>query len=217
MVPREFSKSIGRDLPVLFVNIGWAISYDGTENITGNHKYIKDHPGETVGESKAFIAGKDTSFRCGIGLGQVAHPLHIVFVARDPGDSILKTVGVYAAAVVSMTDENWAVARARHAERIAVEKRQPVKGWPGYQGMRRWARRSEKTEHQNLFALFEKLAKGLSSSDGLPDAPIGPGEGEDGHEGEIKKLLVRHRRRERRLRRKKITDAMVKNGGLLVL
>jgi hypothetical protein len=40
MPSRAFKKALGRDLPVLFVNIGWAIRYDGTEAIRGNHKYI---------------------------------------------------------------------------------------------------------------------------------------------------------------------------------
>jgi len=32
------------DVAVLFVNIGWAQRYDGTEIIIGGHKYLKDNP-----------------------------------------------------------------------------------------------------------------------------------------------------------------------------
>jgi hypothetical protein len=41
-------------------------------------------------------------------------------------------------------------------------------------------------------------------------------EDDDGHEGELKKLLVRHRKREHKFRAKKITDVMQRNDGHLI-
>jgi hypothetical protein len=210
-----FKKALASDLPVLFVNIGWAIRYDGTEIILGNHGYIKEHPGAKVGESGAF-ARNNGLFRCGIGTGQhTPSPLHIVFVARDPGDQFLKVVGVYVAAEVSINADHWAVARTRLVERIPIEKRRPVVGWPGTHGMRRWARQNGEPEHENLLALFLSLAEGLERGD-LPEIEIGAAEDDDGHEGELKTLLVRHRKREHKFRAKKITDVMQRNDGRLI-
>jgi hypothetical protein len=107
MPSRAFRKALASDLPVLFVNIGWAIRYDGTEIILGNHRYITENPGKKVGESGAF-AQNNGLFHCGIGIGQhTPSPLHIVFVARDPGDQFLKVVGVYVAAEVSIGEYHW--------------------------------------------------------------------------------------------------------------
>jgi hypothetical protein len=63
-----------------------------------------------------------------------------------------------------------------------------------------------------LLALFLSLAEGLERGD-LPEIEIGAAEDDDGHEGELKKLLVRHRKREHRFRAKKITDVMQRNDG----
>jgi hypothetical protein len=216
MVSLALKKALNRDLPVLFVNIGWGIQYDGTETIVGNHKYIKENPGARVGESRAFIARNRVRFQCGIGYGQAgaSGPLHIVFLARDPGDHILKCVGVYAAAEVLLDGNHWAVARTRFAERIPVERRQAVIGWPAGQGMRRWAKRNDKPnkEHKVLASLFRSVAKHLSHGHGLPKTTIGAAEDEEGHEGEIKKLLIRHRKREHRLRRKKTPQEAPQRG-----
>lgn len=215
MPSSAFRKALGRDLPVLFVNVGWAIRYDGTETIRGNHKYIREHPGAAVGESGAFIAQDEGIFQCGIGYGQAPSPLHIAFVARDPGDQRIKVVGVYAAAKIMIDQNHWAVARTNFAERISVERRQQIVGWPPGQGMRRWAKRNGKSEHQSLFKFFQSLAQGLDRGD-LPQIEIGPAEDENGHEGKLNKGLVRQRRREGKLRRKKIADVMGRNNGLLI-
>lgn len=219
MAAAALKEAIVRDLPVLFVNIGWTVHYDGTEVVVGNHAYLQDHPGETVGESSAFARTNKSLFRCGIGRGAVPfEELHIVFVARDPGDSILKAVGIYAAATVSLEDQNWGVAETRVAERIPIGQRPQIRGWPAGQGMRRWAKRNGTPgkEYKALLALFRALAKGLSSSAGLSSTAIGTAEDEDGFEGEERKLWVRHRKRERKFRAKKLADAMKKNGNRLI-
>jgi hypothetical protein len=219
MAFRAFNSALAKGLPVLFVNIGWSIYYNGTETITGNHKYIKEHPRAKVGESRAFVAANGRYFRCGIGIGRVpSGPLHIVFVARDQYDQTLKTVGIYAAADVSIKELNWGVARTRFAERIPVERRQPVVHWPNGQGMRRWAKRNGQPgmEHKALLSLFRRITKGLSNGSRLPETPVGAADDEDGHEGELKKLIVRHRKRESKFRRKKIIDAMKNNNGRLI-
>jgi hypothetical protein len=99
MSSRAFKRALANGSPVLFVNIGWAVRYDGTETIVGNHKYLRQHPGAKVGESAAFIAPHNGLCQCGIGYGHaLSDPTHIVFVARDPDDQILKFVAVYASA-----------------------------------------------------------------------------------------------------------------------
>lgn len=179
MSTAAFKDAIARDLPTLFVNIGWTIHYNGSEDVLGQHTFIKQHPGKTVSESRAFIADGGY-FRCGIGNGRTASgPMHAVFVARDPGDQVLKVVGVYAAADISFEGETWAIARTRLAIRIPLEKRPPVHGWRGNKGMRRWATRSDKREpeHRELLAQFRSLIKQLSSAAGLPDNFRGAGRG----------------------------------------
>lgn len=215
MPSSAFKVALAGDLPVLFVNIGWAIRYDGTETIRGNHKYIRQNPGAAVGESSAFITQSNGIFQCGIGIGQAPSPLHIVFVARDPSDDRIKVVGVYAAANTSVEEKNWGVARTNFAERLPVEKRQHIVGWPAGQGMRRWAIRNGQPEHQSLLKFFESLAQGLDSG-GLPQVKIEAAEDEDGHEGEVEVLLVKHRKRESKWRHRKITDVLSKNNGLLI-
>jgi predicted HNH restriction endonuclease len=81
--------------------------------------------------------------------------------------------------------------------------------------MRRWARQNGEPEHENLLALFLSLAEGLDRGE-LPEIEIGAAEDDDGHEGELKKLLVRHRKREHKFRAKKITDVMQRNDGHLI-
>jgi hypothetical protein len=213
---RTFSKAIASNLPVLFVNVGWAINYDGTETISGNHQYLRQHPKAVVGESAAFGALKDGIFKCGIGVGELqAQTLHVVLVARDPGDRILKVIGLYAAAEVSMEQDNWAVGRTRFARRIPVERRQPVLDWPGKQGMRRWALRNGQIEHAGLFTLYRQLTNSLKSNM-LPVVPIVPSEDAEAVEGELKTLIIRHRHREQKHRRAKLSDALNRNNGRLI-
>jgi hypothetical protein len=210
-----FKKALSRDLPVVFVNIGWAIRYDGTETIRGGHKHIKENPGKSVGESRAFIARNDGRCQCGVGIGQAPEPIHIVLVARDPGDRILKVVGIYAAAGITGEKANWAVARTQFAERLPANRRYPVIGWPAGQGMRRWAKRNGAPEHQSLLTLFARIAEDLGRGE-PPRVGIGAAGDEDGYEGELKTLLVRHRKREHKLRIRKITKVMRENDGRVI-
>jgi hypothetical protein len=216
MPSNQFKKNISSVMPVLFVNIGWATQYDGTETIIGNHKYIRENPGAKIGESRAFTPFRGM-FECGIGYGRVPSNLHIVFVARDRRDNKLKAVGIYSNAVgAENIDTGWVVAKSRLAERIPVEKRPQINGWVSGQGMRRWALRNGKIEHKKLLESFKWLTKNLISAVGLPEISIAQAEEEEGYEGEVKKLFVRHRRRERKKRRQKIADALNKNDGRLI-
>jgi hypothetical protein len=95
MPSTEFKKALSTELSALFVNIGWATHYDGTETIIGNHKYIRENSGSRTGESRAFVRFRG-SYKCGISYGKVPSSLHIVFVARDHRDKQLKAVGIYA-------------------------------------------------------------------------------------------------------------------------
>lgn len=202
------------ELPVLFVHIGWSVFYDGTETVIGGHKYIREHPGRPVGESKAFIEQRGL-FRCGAGYGAVlAQPLHIVFVATDPADNKIKAVGVYASASMKRRVDNWYEAQSVAATRIPVDERQPIATWPKGQGMRRWARRNGNRgrAHVGLLQFFLALSQGKK----LPSVNFGPAEDEDSYEGEVKKLLVRHRKREHKLRKRKIAVALQENDGRLV-
>lgn len=214
MPSSEFKKALSRELPILFVNIGWGTYYNGTETITGNHKHFRENPGSTTGESRAFVRSRGF-FRCGIGYGKVPSTLHIVYVARNRQDKQLKAVGIYASATADK-DEAWAVAKSDLAERIPVERRPDVSGWPPGQGMRRWALKNGKAEHQELLKFFKWLTERLTSAGTLPNVSIGPAEDDEGHEGDVKQRLVKHRRRESRMRNQKITDVLHKNNDRLI-
>jgi predicted HNH restriction endonuclease len=214
-----FRKSLANDLPVLFVNIGWTSYYDGTEVVRGNHAHLQKNPGAIVSETSAFVPESDGYFRCGIGIGNINLPnLHIVFVARDPGDNILKAVGIYAGATASAEENNWGIAQTRTAVRIPIVERPSINEWPKGQGMRRWAERggSHGVEYKKLRDLFDKLAKGLMSSTGAMNMPSTVASGDSGFEGEEKKLWVRHRKRERKFRERKLAETKKANGGRLI-
>jgi hypothetical protein len=214
MPSSEFKKALSRELPILFVNIGWGTYYDGTETITGNHKYLRENPGSPIiNESKAFVPSRGF-YRCGIGYGKVPSTLHIVYVARDRRDKQLKAVGIYASATIAK-DTEWVIAKSDLAERIPVRSRPEVNGWPPGQGVRRWALKNGKTEHQELLTFFKWFTEQLTSGT-LPDASIDPAEDDEGHEGDVKRRLVKHRRRESRIRNQKITDALRRNNDRLI-
>lgn len=215
MPSNEFKKALSRKLPILFLNIGWATYYDGTEAIIGNHRYLRQNPGSKVGELRAFVRSRGI-FSCGIGDGSAPPNLHIVFVARDGRDKQLKAVGVYpGATVAAVEDGEWAIAKSKLAERIPVGSRPAVTGWPVGRGMRRWALKNGAPVHKELLTFFDWLSKRLILGRSL-GLSISPAEDDEGHEGEVKKLLVKHRRRERKKRAQKIAEALRENKDRLI-
>src|SRR5687768_1097210 len=128
MLSKPLRRALELRLPVLFVYIGWAQYYDGTEPIMGNFAWIKEHPDENS-ESEAFLPDHRGIFKCGIGRGATdQNRLHLVFVARDPFDQFLRIVGVYAAARIDakQEDDDWPRARTKHAILFAVGQRPAV-------------------------------------------------------------------------------------------
>jgi hypothetical protein len=214
MASAAFRKALNSDLPILFVNIGWAIYYDGTEAIVGNHKYLREHPGERVGETRAFVPDDTDGFECGAGYGKMPSSSHVVFVARDPSDRTIKAVGVYAAANTATDQKNWTVVRTEFAERIPVENRQKIGAWLAGQGMRRWAKCDDKVEHKDLFSFFNDLVRAFSRKH-LPVVKTAPADDEDGWEGALRKSWVRQRKREHKNRQRKIEDAIRIHGRLM--
>lgn len=113
------AKAFATKLPVLFVYVGWARYYDGTESIRGNFAYLKKHP-KNNSEAEAFRRARDGYYYCGVGSGRLSSThLHIVLVARDTVSKQRKVVGLYPSAKVNL-DGTWAVAQTRHAVRIPL-------------------------------------------------------------------------------------------------
>ena len=130
--------------PVLFVNIGWAERYDGTEDVHGNHRWLREHAGDNS-EMRAFTPmGEDRRFWCGIGRGQLsAREVDIVFVALEPLSHEHRAVGIYRHAQWEPDDEAsnpWVRAWTKDAALIPATNR-PSIAWPGKMSMRRWADR----------------------------------------------------------------------------
>jgi hypothetical protein len=134
-------ETLKADLPILFAYIGWAKLYDGTELIAGNFDGLLPNSKTKNWESNAFRRGSDQYYYCGIGKGDVsAVSAHIAFVARDTSNQLMKLVGIYAAA--TLYEENgYGWARTKHARLVPELRRPQVPGWPGAQGVRRWASR----------------------------------------------------------------------------
>jgi len=81
------------DVAVLFVLIGWAQRYDGTESIIGGHSYQNNNPGSNT-EMAAFVSDSKGYYCCGIDGGNVDEPsLDVVFVARNVEHDNYATMG----------------------------------------------------------------------------------------------------------------------------
>src|SRR6478609_5682083 len=125
MVSRAFTTALAKDLPVLFVFIGWARRYDGSEAVTGAHAWLKRHPKKNW-EAEAFKEQAGRQFASGIGPGDLqCKGIHIVFVARDPMTKRREVVGIYAAAEVNTRARVafWRAASTRHAKLIEYGER----------------------------------------------------------------------------------------------
>jgi 5-methylcytosine-specific restriction endonuclease McrA len=209
------------DLPVLFAYIGWADDYDGTGPVIGKHRHLKTNPYQNT-EVRAFDKGDDHIFSCGIGSGQTPTLIHVVFVALDPAAHTKKLVGLYAKATVEM-DGTWAQARTSHGVLIPVDRRPKLSvEWPSGQGIRRWAKREVGRSYPSLHRVFERLKSDLP--DILKTSLTRPAtlnldqtySGMEAREGAQYERLVIHRRREGRLRKAKIEQALRSNDGRLV-
>lgn len=220
MNPQIILEVLSEQLPVLFLNIGWALHYDGSEPITGNHRYLAKEP-ENNSESRAFYRNEQRVYQCGIAKGDIGHErIHIVFVARSPQDRArrLRVVGLYGAATPRNTSK-WNWAQSKYALLIPADRRPLVTNWPSGQGMRRWAAGGSKC-HAELAKLFQQLRRNITAI--LEKPTTGPELPPDqtyadaeAIEGQQRKMLVLHRKRETRLRRAKILDALAKNSRLV--
>lgn len=198
---------------VLFVLIGWARKYDGTEPITGNHRYLKDHP-EDNSEASAFAARDDGFYYCGAGRGEIREPaFDVVFLALNEQSDRYEIVGLYQDAKVLPGDQ-WKTVRAKSARLISSGQRPVVNAWPTGQGMRRWALRVDVggREYPELYKLYSALKKAsVQASEPEDDLDLEL----SAFEGKKKKLFVIHRTREAKLRVAKIRSALQASGGKL--
>ena len=198
---------------VVFVLIGWAHRYDGTEAITGNHAYLRDHP-EDNSEAQAFVRHRDGYYYCGAGSGELHEKrADIVLVARDDQHDAYKVVGIYRQAEVTESGV-WTTIRTRTATLFPVNKRPVIHRWPSGQGMRRWAHRvsSKGRTHAALLSFYRaiRLPAGNSRTDSVdPDPELSV------FEGKQRRLFILHRNREAKLRATKIHQALREGKGCL--
>jgi 5-methylcytosine-specific restriction endonuclease McrA len=219
MASRTLKAALVSECDVLFVYIGWARRYDGTEPINGNFSWLKENVGA---EARAFLS-EAGYFHCGIGAGSVpGGRVHVVFVAQDPSDLTRKVVGIYARAeTYQQAQDSWFRARTKHAMLISPSKRIPIPSWPGYMGTRRWAQRGDgaSATHASLLKIFDqlrgKIVRGRLLSVKTTDSPLYDIELE-AFEGQMREKFIRHRKREQRLRLAKIKEALSLNNGRLV-
>lgn len=158
------------DPAVLFVNIGWAERYDGSEEIQGNHTWLQEHP-DDCSEMAAFAKDADGLVECWIGWGIVnVERTDIVFVARKPDENGHRVVGMYFDPIITdRSEESRASCGAytgdyklwKTPDRLRIE-------WPGRMGLRRWAYRAggSGTEHPNLYVAYRKLLEELGRTPG---------------------------------------------------
>lgn len=200
---------------VLFVLIGWARRYDGTEAVVGGHKYLPGHPKDNA-EANAFVRQKNGEFHCGAGRGQVHEDIvDAVFIARHPIARTYEVVAVYPGAKAHVGEAQWCTLAAPDAVLFPVGRRPKCADWPAGQGMRRWARRqrSKGASHQALLGIYRAI-----TNRGLP-APKHAAESGDieleAFEGSLQRLFVIHRKREAKLRAAKIRQALEQGSGHL--
>jgi hypothetical protein len=201
--------------PVLFVLIGWARRYDGTEAVIGSHKYLHDHPRDSE-EAKAFVRQDDDMFHCGAGNGQIdEESVDIVFVARHPETRTYEVVAIYRGAESHFSpnqwSERWCIVKTSDAVLFRVGQRLKCTNWPAGQGMRRWARRlhSRGKSHQKLLATYREALKASTHTTDSTDIEL------DAFEGELRQLFIAHRKREAKLRAAKIRRALAQGNGHL--
>ena len=217
---RALKQSLPEKRPVLFVYIGWAEHYDGTEAIKGNFLWVRKQPTKNS-EHEAFIRNTDGYYYCGAGRGILPTvPFHVVFVARDPADDQQKVVGLYAAARSVVSDHAWKFVRTKDALLLPPEDRLPVPLWPGNQGVRRWARRADKSgvQYPGLYRFYRTITARIIRG-GAFEARRGSVASIDAElsafEGAARKLFVTHRQRETKLRSAKIRSVMRESRGRL--
>ena len=213
--PSSLNRVLAEPYPILFVLIGWTHRYDGTEPVRGNHAFLHKNPRDNS-EACAFLPGKDRIVAAGVGRGAIdAGRVHVVLVARDwdiPGRP-RKLVGVYAGATIEL-DGDWAWASTKDFRLVPVDDRPTLsdRDWPGYSGMRRWARTSAEA-NPGLLRYFEwmrkyvtrRTAKAGMDNSGPVDQVYSDFVGRD---GELRSHSVRHRVREARLREAKIQNTL---------
>lgn len=197
---------------VLFVLIGWAIRYDGTELIRGGHRYLKRNP-ERSSEQKAFLLDDDGQYRCGVGYGQIYEDkLDVIFVAKNPDINQYQIIGYYTNPSIEGEDK-WKTASSKKAHLYPPEKR-PKIAWPFGQGMRRWAIRKNGKGNTSPSLLkyhyrsIRNHRKSLASEEYQSDIEL------SAFEGERKNIFIAHRKREAKLRSAKIQDTLNKTGSL---
>lgn len=210
------TKKLKENPAVLFVLIGWARYYDGTESMLGGHRYLRTNPDDN-GEAQAFVKQSDGYYRCGAGSGELHESLpDIVFVARNPKTSEHEVVALYRNCVTeSVPDYDWCTVKSKHAITFLPAKRLPCSAWPAGQGMRRWARRnkSKGAAHDGLLNVYKSI---LTNSLPMRSSLVDIDPELSAFEGEQKSSFIRHRKREQKLRAEKIRDALQKGGGHLV-
>lgn len=202
---------------VLFVLIGWARNYDGTENVVGDHEYLKSKPRRS-GEMKAFVRQEDSLFRCGAGRGNIhENDVDVVFVARHPSTKKYEIVAAYLHCIWSVDKKhNWCTVETTDTILFPSGKRPKISNWPTGQLMRRWARRvfSKGVVHKHLLAAYTAALKNANGVHDTQDIEVDPEL--SAFEGEMRKIFISHKKREIRLRTAKIRQALEENYGRLI-
>lgn len=165
---------------ILFVNIGWAESYRGSEDIRGNHGFLRDHADDNA-EHSAFLPSRSGIYSCGIGRGALSVPsLDVVFVARHPEFGGHYAVGLYQDASWELDDDAetrpWVRAHTIVAHLIPAGRRPKIK-WPGKMDMRRWARRAvgdKGVAHEHLYHSYLEILALLERIRTAVPAPKAP-------------------------------------------
>lgn len=153
---------------VLFVNIGWAPSYNGKHSIVGNHDDIGQQSGNPLilGEGRAFLTDSTGRVKCVAGMGRVKpdSSIDVVFVARNRSNHHHEVVGIYFAPSFSYDywtnlngrKELWADATTTEFKELPSSQRASIV-WPLGRSMRRWVRRQGTIHFTELFDQYVAL------------------------------------------------------------
>ena len=202
--------------PVLFVYIGWSEGYDG-KPVEGTHGWLRANNGDDCSEMEAFVKRKGM-FTCGIGGGSPGVDMaDVVFVAKPPGDSVRRVVGVYFNAEIKPwhvpSTNKWRGASTKQAVLIPEPHRFVVPEWPGSSGLRRWAYGERALPDSQLLGVYWRvIALTKSLATGKQSEPVD--EELEAFEGKLRSGFIQHRPRERKMRDAKIRAVLQAKGRL---
>lgn len=162
---------------VVFMNIGWNDTYDGTTPLQGSFGYFGTEEAEVEGisEEELFVPVRG-KYKGPLGRGKIERKgrLDVVFTAINKKEtgSPRRIVALFRDVEPEYNEEaEWWMAGSRDVLLLRGPDRPRLDYWPGHMGLRRWAKGGASTNHLELLRAYEALGsdkKGDRLREGAP-------------------------------------------------